>query len=74
MVKYHEPMSCNKCGKGRNEFLGLPVTIEGRLCETRTKCQVCGFEDYWAYGFFESSGELDGIESKCDTYEFNTNK
>ncbi len=71
MTKYHEPSSCNKCGKGINDFIGFPVTIESHLCETKTKCIDCGFEDYWAYGWFDSSCCEDGIESKCDTYETN---
>ena len=30
-------------------------TLDGWVVnETKTKYTVCGFEDYWAYGYFES--------------------
>jgi hypothetical protein len=37
------------------------------LIETQTKCQQCGFEDYWAYGYFESGA--DGLNN-CIKYSF----
>jgi hypothetical protein len=43
------------------------IYSEGKMCEARTKCTVCGHEDYWAYGFFES---MQHIESKCEKYSF----
>lgn len=64
-VKYHCNDSCNACG-GVNEV--TPVSKDGyHLEEAETKCKACGHEDYWAYGFFEGSEE---IESKCRTYSF----
>jgi hypothetical protein len=63
MTVYHRPESCNRC-RGTNAFI-RPSYDSGRLHETQTKCTVCGFEDYWAYGFFESGSE---IISKCETY------
>ena len=64
-VKYHNPDSCNKC-KGTNCFIN-PSYDSGLMSETKTKCEACGFSDYWAFGFFESGSEM---ESKCDTYSF----
>lgn len=66
MVEYHDPGSCNKCGN-ENEIT-VTDSLEGRMLECNTKCKACGFEDYWAHGFFESSQE---IESKCKKYSFN---
>jgi len=60
---YHQPESCNRC-KGESE-LTLKLFIESHLCEAATKCNECGFTDYWAYGFFESSSEM---ESNCEKY------
>lgn len=64
-VKYHCPESCNYCG-GENEFTHKSYE-EGRLLEATTMCKDCGEEDYWAYGFFESSSYQ---EPKCKTYSF----
>ena len=64
-VKYHCIESCNACG-GANEIIS-PSYEECHLIESKTKCLTCGHSDYWAYGFFESSQE---IESKCQTYSF----
>lgn len=50
---YHEPSTCNRCG-GMNE-IKIKECIEHTMCEAETKCQSCKFEDYWAYGYFESS-------------------
>jgi len=65
MTDYHNPDSCNKC-KGYNEFTN-EVYINGFISEAKTKCSICGFEDYWAYGFFESGSEM---KSNCETYNF----
>lgn len=27
-------------------------TIEGHISEVETACEVCGHEDYWAYGWY----------------------
>ncbi len=64
-VKYHCYDSCNACGEVNEvEAKALDgVHIE----EAKTKCKSCGHDDYWAYGFFESSQEM---ESKCKTYSF----
>ena len=65
-IKYHDPDSCNKCS-GQNRI--IETSFEGGIMsEAKTKCTECGFEDYWAYGWFESGAE---IESKCKTYSFN---
>ena len=64
-VQYHEPCSCNKCGVGRNKLTIVSFVSEGCVGEYSTKCQSCGFEDHWGYGFFESSSEI-GVN--CETY------
>ena len=64
-VKYHCHDSCNKCsGVNDCEVTG---SINGRMSECKTKCKDCGFEDYWAHGYFESGQEM---QSKCNTYSF----
>ena len=60
---YHVIDSCNACG-GDNE-VKVKDTINYHICEAETVCSDCGHQDYWAYGFFESSQD---IESKCDKY------
>ena len=65
-VNYHCYDSCNKCGEV-NDY-NVTDSLDGRMMECKTKCKACGFEDYWAHGWFESSQE---IESKCKTYSFN---
>lgn len=64
-VEYHCYDSCNKC-RGANDVTTVDTT-NYQISECRTKCKDCGFEDYWAYGFFESSQDM---ESKCQTYSF----
>ena len=49
---YHDYTTCNKCGKS-TEYV-IKDTIANNISECKTKCKVCGFEDYWAYGYFES--------------------
>jgi len=63
MATYHVKDSCNKCG-GKNEVKAND-TDNGIISEAFTKCKDCGFDDYWAHGFFESSQYM---ESKCRTY------
>ena len=65
-TEYHDPSSCNKC-RGENDIYS-EVYDEAYMSECMTKCLECGFEDYWAYGFFHSGSE---IESNCNTYNFN---
>ena len=67
MGKYHLINSCNKCGELQNEITPKS-TIESHVCEAETLCKNCWFKDYWAYGYFESSCDQDGIESNCKTY------
>lgn len=51
MVEYDSVGFCNRC-RAKNEVV---YTTYGRTPEeASTKCTVCEFEDYWAYGFFES--------------------
>ena len=60
-TNYQNPYTCNKCGEAVNLITGGNL----REGEASTKCQSCGFDDYWAYGFFESSVKM---ESKAKTY------
>lgn len=53
-AKYQNPYTCNKC-RGENS-----VSSNLREGESKTKCKGCGFDDFWAYGFFESSQEMVG--------------
>ena len=64
-VQYQYYDSCNKCGEVND--ITVTDSMDGRLMECKTKCESCGFEDYWAHGWFESS---QNIESKCKTYSF----
>lgn len=66
-VNYHNPESCNKCS--RDNQLEAISYENGFISECKTKCSTCGFEDYWAYGWFESGTEM---LSKCLTYNFNS--
>jgi len=52
---YHEPSTCNRCGGATT--IRIKDHIEGTMCEAETTCRSCGFEDYWSYGFFQSSQE-----------------
>lgn len=62
---YHVPKSCNYCG-GTNA-IKVVAHLDRTMCECKTVCENkdCGKEDYWAYGFFESSQEIEG---KCEKY------
>lgn len=63
---YQEKTSCNYCG-GESDITDVTDSMGGWVHECKTKCKEpnCGEEDYWAYGFFESSQH---IISKCKTY------
>ena len=63
---YHVPESCNKCGTGTNK-VEVIATDGGHMSECKTVCELCGFTDYWAHGYFESAQE---ITSCCKTYSF----
>lgn len=63
MAEYHVNVSCNKCG-GKNDLVNSSFDERG-IYETETKCSECGFDDYWAYGHFESGQEM---ESHCKKY------
>lgn len=57
MVEYDNVNYCNKCGSP-NE-VKIVDSIDGRIpLECYTICSKCGFEDYWATGFFESRQDL----------------
>lgn len=53
---YDVPNSCNKCGGDNNE-IEEKYYLDNIMCECTTKCSDCAFEDYWAYGFFQSGGK-----------------
>jgi len=62
--------SCNKCG-GENECQ-VTDSLDGHtITEARATCSDCGFDDYWAYGFFESGQE--GYD-ECRKYNFDREK
>ena len=58
-IQYDNPFTCNKCGGDNNTT--IQDSIENIVTEYITICTVCGFEDYWCTGFFES--HLDGFNS-----------
>lgn len=61
--QYDDPGYCNRCGaKGVTHT--KPVYDSNIMCEVYTKCNACGFEDFWAYGFFESNEEMVGKARK----------
>lgn len=62
--KYHNMDSCNKC-KGSNLIVKVVDSVNGHISECETRCESCGFDDYWAYGFFDSSQFM---ESNCKRY------
>jgi hypothetical protein len=66
IVQYDDNSSCNSCGVGENDLKVISVDA-GCVSECITTCKTCGFTDYWAYGFFESSAYLEG---KCKKYSF----
>ena len=52
-TNYHNINVCKKCG-GKNSK--APRAVDGGvITEAETKCLVCGFVDYWANGWLESS-------------------
>lgn len=51
MSKYDDEAHCYKCG-GQNE-VKTTARDSYHTCECTTKCKVCGFEAYWAYGFYQ---------------------
>ena len=69
MIKYHNPDSCNKC-KGKND-VDITAFDEGHMSEAKTECLDCGFNDFWAYGFFESGEDMG---TNCKTYSFKNGK
>lgn len=48
---------CNSCN-GKNKIQVID-TINQFISECETKCNECGFEDYWAHGSFESSQQIE---------------
>lgn len=54
---YDDRGSCNKCGSLRNRTLEVMETVQEIQAECKTKCSACGFEDYWAYGYFQSNAQ-----------------
>jgi len=61
---YHDYKSCNKCGSVNATIEATSIT-DYIICECKTVCGSCGHEDYWAYGFYESSQH---IENRCKKY------
>ncbi len=43
--------TCVKCG-GYNR-INVTDRIEHVVCECETECSKCGFQNFWAYGYFQ---------------------
>jgi hypothetical protein len=55
-TNYHNIDACKKCG-GQN--ITTPKAIDGGvISEAEIKCLDCGYRDYWAEGWFESSQDV----------------
>lgn len=65
LVQYHRYTSCNKCGE-ENAYT-VTDSLDGHVHTCKTECKVCGFEDYWCQGFYESSRYM---KSNCEKYSF----
>ena len=61
MGKYDNKNTCTKC-HSKNK-IKITDTVNGHISECKAMCNACGFEGYWAQGFFESR---QGDESYCD--------
>ena len=65
-IEYHCMDSCNNYGKD-NEVT-VTDTLDGHTTMSAdTKCNTCGFEDYWEHSYFESGRY--GYD-KCKKYSF----
>lgn len=65
---YAKATSCNKCRTGINTLSN--IVKDGYVVEEAdTKCNSCGFEDYWCWGVFES--RQDGLDN-AERYYFKT--
>lgn len=63
---YAKATSCNKCRTGINTLSN--IVKDGYVVEEAdTKCNSCGFEDYWCWGVFES--RQDGLDN-AERYYF----
>lgn len=57
--------SCNACGdESSNDIITVEDTFGSHICEATTKCNICGHEDYWAYGHFMSNEYMVGKAKK----------
>jgi hypothetical protein len=63
VIIFQKYISCNKCA-GPNKLVKTH-TYGGFIEEAETVCESCGFNDYWSYGFFDSSSVMEG---KSETY------
>lgn len=61
MSKYDNYHLCPMCG-GQNDYT-LVEYVNFKPCEIKTCCTSCGWEDYWAYGFYEGR-----VEETYDKY------
>lgn len=52
-TEYDNQYICPKCG-GQNDYK-VVESINLHPCEIETKCTECGWEDYWAYGGYDSN-------------------
>jgi hypothetical protein len=59
--------SCNSCGGETKE--AIKAIDCGVISESETKCESCGFVDYFSYGGYESSQEkLKEINNPTPTF------
>ena len=52
-IECHDKYSCNIC-KGKNEITVM-FKVKNIIYECGTRCKSCGYEDWWAYGFFNET-------------------
>ena len=50
--EYDIPFVCKKC-MDKNITTVISI-VSGTVLEYSTLCTVCGYESYWAYGYYQS--------------------
>lgn len=63
-LNYDNMESCNACGAEDSNDITIEDMFAGHICEASTKCELCGHEDYWAYGHFTSNASVVGKAKK----------
>lgn len=52
-VVYHVLGACNVCGSDDTKVEAMDF-IDNTICEAEVECNMCGNQDYWANGFYQS--------------------